>query len=261
MANRKGSGFFTRKNSGSVTPTNVGPPNGSRHCGPRHSSDGKRLSASVWRSRYNGCRRCGEETTKLSHWGQYDTQRIYQCVGGLLAVLTMVPWKEMIIALEQLRAGRAVADSRASAPIALPHRHDRGARATISDLDSTSNAPIAPEAEEYSASTNHSKPRSTNDGTMERTQWPMVIQNALDGTHYFCKIRYKAIYWYLIEMIAVRLKTGELRNPKIYEFNPDILYDLKRKKSKKTRSNDRTKTIPVNGIPPPGKKHHQTAAR
>jgi hypothetical protein len=177
-----------------------------------------------------------------------------------LALLTMVPWKEMIIALEQLRAGRAVTHSRASAPIALPHRHDRGARATISDLDSTSNAPIAPEAEEYSESTNHSATRSTTDLNIDRTQWPTVIQNALDGTHYFCKIRYKAIYWYLIEMIAVRLKTGELRNPKIYEFNPDILYDPKRKKSKKPRSNERTKTIPVNGIPPPEKKHNQTAA-
>jgi hypothetical protein len=174
---------------------------GPRHSGPRHSSDGKRLSASVWRSRYNGCRRCGEETTKLSHWGQYDTERIYQGVSGLLALLTMVPWKEMTSVLEQLRAGRV-------------------------DLG----------------------------------QWPMEIREALDATNYFCQIRYKAIYWYLIEMIAVRLKTGELRNPKIYEFNPDILYDPKRNKINKTRSNERTKTIPANGRPPPGKKHNQTAA-
>ncbi|MDP1563972.1 MAG: hypothetical protein Q8M16_21530, partial [Pirellulaceae bacterium] len=196
--------------------------------GERHSSDGKRLSASAWRSRYNGCRRCGEETTKLSHWGQYDTQRIYQGVGGLLALLTMVPWKEMTSALEQLRAGRTVAHSRASAPIALPHRHDRGARATISDLDSTSNAPIALAAEKYSESTNHSAARSTTDLNIDRTQWPMKIQNALDGTHYFCKIRNKAIYWYLVELIAERLKSGELHNPKIYEFNPDVVYDPKR---------------------------------
>ncbi|MBL8891619.1 MAG: hypothetical protein JNL67_16690 [Planctomycetaceae bacterium] len=81
-----------------------------------------------------------------------------------------------------------------------------------------------------------------------------------DATHYFCQIRYKAIYWYMIEMIAVRLKTGELRNPKIYEFNPGVLYDPKRNKSKKPRSNERAKTIPANGIPPPAKKHHQTAA-
>jgi len=59
----------------------------------------------------------------------------------------------------------------------------------------------------------------------------------LDGTHYFCKIRYKAIYWYLIEMIAVRLKSGELRNPKIYAFHPDVLYDPKRKKSVTWRPN------------------------
>lgn len=176
-------------------PTKVGPPNGPLHSGPRHSSDGKRLSASVWRSRYNGCRRCGEEMTKLSHWGQYDTERIYQAVGGLLALLTMVPWKEMTIALEQLRAGQ-----------------------------------------------------------VDLSHWPLEIQQTLDGTYYFCKIRYKAVYWYLIEMIAQKLKTGELRNPKIYEFNPDILYDPKRKKSKKTLPNERAKTIPANGIPPPGKK-------
>jgi len=42
-------------------------------------------------------------------------------------------------------------------------------------------------------------------------------------THDFCKIRDKAIYWYLIEMIAARLKTGERRNAKIYEFNPDVV--------------------------------------
>ncbi|MDP1561609.1 MAG: hypothetical protein Q8M16_09450, partial [Pirellulaceae bacterium] len=145
----------------------------------------------------------GEETTKLSHWGQYDTERIYQSVGGLLALLTMLPWKEMIIALEQLRAGQAVADCRAIAP-------------------------IAPAAEADSASTNHSAARATTDLNIDRTQWPMEIQNALDGTQYFCKIRYKAIYWYLVEQIAERLKSGELRNPKIYEFNPDAVYDPKR---------------------------------
>jgi hypothetical protein len=80
------------------------------------------------------------------------------------------------------------------------------------------------------------------------------------GTKWFDKWFYQAIYWYMIEMIAVRLKTGKLRNPKIYEFNPGVLYDPKRNKSNKTRSNERTKTIPANGIPPPGKKHHQTAA-
>jgi len=91
---------------------------------------------------------------------------------------------------------------------------------------------------------------------MHLSQWPIEIQNALDGTHYFDKIRYQAVYWYLIEMIAVRLKTGELRNSKIYEFNPDILYDPKRKKNNKTQFNERDKIVPTTGIPPPGKKHN-----
>ena len=116
-------------------------------------------------------------------------------VGGLLALLTMMPWKDMAVGLELLRAGQG----------------DRG-------------------------------------------QWPIEIQNALNGTQYFDKIRLKAIYWYLIEMIAQRLKTGELRNAKIYEFNPDVLHDPKRQKNSKSASTNPAKTIPQNGIPPPEKK-------
>ena len=160
-----------------------------------HSPVGKRLSASVWKSRYNGCRRCGQEMKKLSHWGLYDTRLIYQSVGGLLALLTMMPWKDMAAGLELLRAGQG-----------------------------------------------------------DRSQWPIEIQNALNGTHYFDKIRLKAIYWYLIEMIAQRLKTGELRNAKMYEFNPDVLHDPKRQKNSKSASTNPAKTIPPNGIPPPEKK-------
>ncbi|MDP1560375.1 MAG: hypothetical protein Q8M16_03160, partial [Pirellulaceae bacterium] len=98
---------------------------------------------------------------------------------------------------------------------------------------------------------NHSATRSTTELNIDRTQWPMEIQNALDGNRYFCKIRYKAIYWYLIEMIAVRLKTGELRNPKIYEFNPDILYDPKRKKNKPDVINNDTQLRTPSDQQPP----------
>jgi hypothetical protein len=61
-------------------------------------------------------------------------------------------------------------------------------------------------------------------------------------THYFCKIRDKAIYWYLIEMIAVQLKTGELRNPKIYEFNPDVVYNCTTKNHEPRTKNQEPRT-------------------
>ena len=87
----------------------------------------------------------------------------------------------------------------------------------------------------------------------------MEIQTALDGPNYFSKIRYKAIYWYLIEMLAQKLKTGELRNPKIYEFNPDAVYDAKRHRHKqcdpaKHEQSKHEPNILPTGIPPPGKK-------
>ncbi len=66
----------------------------------------------------------------------------------------------------------------------------------MGDPHRRASAPIAHVAVADSASTNHSKPRPTNDGTMERSQGSIEVQYALDGTHYFDKIRYKANYWY-----------------------------------------------------------------
>jgi len=55
-----------------------------------------------------------------------------------------------------------------------------------------------------------------------------LLHEAMVDTTRFDKWLYQAIYWYLVEQIAERLKSGELRNPKIYEFNPAAVYDPKR---------------------------------
>ncbi len=83
------------------------------------------------------------------------------------------------------------------------------------------------------------------------------------GTTWFDKWFYQAIYWYLVEQIAERLKSGELRNPKIYEFNPDAVYDPKRHRKKSCDQTRRTKNQArrtnhqeelQTGIPPPREK-------
>jgi hypothetical protein len=56
---------------------------------------------------------------------------------------------------------------------------------------------------------------------------------------------YQALYWYTIEKIAEQLKSGELINPAIYVFNPDVVYDPQRRKKKPVG-------LPT-GIPPPRK--------
>jgi hypothetical protein len=79
------------------------------------------------------------------------------------------------------------------------------------------------------------------------------------GTTWFDKWLFQAIYWYLVEQIAERLKSGELRNASIYEFNPDAVYDPKRHRHKQCdpakheQSKYERKILPT-GIPPPGKK-------
>jgi hypothetical protein len=65
-------------------------------------------------------------------------------------------------------------------------------------------------------------------GRVDRSRWPEASQQAMLGTTWFDKWLYQAIYWYLIEQIAERLKSGELRNASIYEFTPDAVYDAKR---------------------------------
>ncbi|MDP1561712.1 MAG: hypothetical protein Q8M16_09970 [Pirellulaceae bacterium] len=93
-------------------------------------------------------------------------------------------------------------------------------------------------------------------GRIDRSHWPVALQVAMVGTTWFDKWLYQAIYWYLVEQIAEQLKSGELRNPKIYEFNPDAVYDAKRRskttcdQALRTKYQDQVQT----GIPPPGKK-------
>jgi len=99
-------------------------------------------------------------------------------------------------------------------------------------------------------------------GRVDHSRWPVVLQEAMVGTTWFDKWLHQAIYWYLIEQIAERLKSGELRNPKIYKFNPDAVYDPKQRCKKscdqaprtnqalRTKHQEKLQT----GIPPPGKK-------
>lgn len=108
-------------------------------------------------------------------------------------------------------------------------------------------------------------------GRVDRNRWPMALQEAMVGTTWFDKWLYQAIYWYLVEQITERLKFGELRNPKIYEFNPDAVHDPKRHRKKSCDQTRRPKTQALRtkhqeqeerpkhqeqvhtGIPPPGK--------
>ncbi|MDP1559961.1 MAG: hypothetical protein Q8M16_01020 [Pirellulaceae bacterium] len=96
-------------------------------------------------------------------------------------------------------------------------------------------------------------------GRVDRSRWPVALQETMVGTTWFDKWLYQAIYWYLVEQIAERLKSGELRNPKIYVFNPDAVYDPKRHRHKKCdhaqheQSKREPKILPT-GIPPPRKK-------
>ncbi|MBL8890298.1 MAG: transposase [Planctomycetaceae bacterium] len=157
------------------------------------SLHGKRLGPSEWRSKYNGCRQCGEQMERLTQRSQHLTKSILKAVGKLLLLLSVMPWDVMIEFLQQLRGGR-----------------------------------------------------------VDRSRWPVALQEAMAGTTWFDKWLYQAIYWYLIEQIAERLKSGELRNPKIYEFNPDAVYDPKRHRHKQCDKHE-PKILPT-GIPPPGKK-------
>jgi hypothetical protein len=169
-------------------------------CNPdarKTSLHGKRLGPSEWRSKYNGCRQCGEQMERLTQRSQHLTKSILNAVGKLLSLLSVMPWDVMVEFLQQLRAGY-----------------------------------------------------------VDRSHCPEPLQHAMVGTTWFDKWLYQAIYWYLIEQIAERLKSGELRNSKIYEFNPNAVYDPKRRSKKtcdqarRTNHQDQVQT----GIPPPGKK-------
>ncbi|MBL8891004.1 MAG: hypothetical protein JNL67_13565 [Planctomycetaceae bacterium] len=100
-------------------------------------------------------------------------------------------------------------------------------------------------------------------GRVDRSRWPVALQEAMVGTTWFDKWLYQAIYWYLVEQIAKRLKSSELRNASIYEFNPGAVYDPKQRRKKSCDQTRRTKNQArrtnhqdqvQSGIPPPGKK-------
>jgi hypothetical protein len=172
-------------------------PDGSRRAASidarKTSLHGKRLGPSEWRSKYNGCRQCGEQMERVAQRSQHMTTTILKTVGKLLSLLSLMPWDVMLEFLQQLRAGY-----------------------------------------------------------VDRSRWPKALQDAMVGTTWFDKWLYQAIYWYLIEQIAERLKSGELRNPKIYEFNPNVVYDPKRHCHKKCDKHE--PKIHPTGIPPPRKK-------
>jgi len=69
------------------------------------------------------------------------------------------------------------------------------------------------------------------------------------------KLRKQGIYWYLIEQLAERLKTGQLRNEAIYTFDPTVLYEPGKNKAKRTADPVRpSATAQQSGIPPPQEK-------
>ena len=83
-------------------------------------------------------------------------------------------------------------------------------------------------------------------GQVSQDRWQGRLRKVMSEFKYFGPLEYNAVYWYMIEKIAEQLKSGELINPAIYVFDPDVVYDAKRRKKK-----------PVGrptGIPPPRKK-------
>jgi hypothetical protein len=68
------------------------------------------------------------------------------------------------------------------------------------------------------------------------------------------KLQQQGIYWYLIEQLAVRLKTGQLRNEAIYTFDPTVLHQPG-KKTKPASDPVRLRASDgQSGIPPPQEK-------
>ena len=81
--------------------------------------------------------------------------------------------------------------------------------------------------------------------TLTQDRWQGRLQKVTSQFKYFGPLGYNAVYWYTIEKIAEQLKSGELINPAIYVFNPDVVYDPQRKKKKLVGR--------PTGIPPPRK--------
>jgi hypothetical protein len=81
-------------------------------------------------------------------------------------------------------------------------------------------------------------------GQVSPDRWQGRLRKVTSEFKYFGPLQYNAVYGYTIEKIAEQLKSGELINPAIYVFNPDVVYDPQRKKKPIGRPT---------GIPPPRK--------
>ncbi|MBL8855757.1 MAG: hypothetical protein JNK57_17445 [Planctomycetaceae bacterium] len=68
------------------------------------SIHGKRLGPSEWRSKYNGCRQCGEQMERLTQRSQHMTTTILQTVGKLLLLLSVMPWNVMLSPTHEARS-------------------------------------------------------------------------------------------------------------------------------------------------------------
>ena len=82
-------------------------------------------------------------------------------------------------------------------------------------------------------------------GQVSQDRWQGRLRKLTSELKYFDPLGYNAVYWYTIEKIAEKLKSGELINPAIYVFNPDVVYDPQRRKKKPVGRQT--------GIPPPRK--------
>jgi hypothetical protein len=82
-------------------------------------------------------------------------------------------------------------------------------------------------------------------GQVSQDRWQGRLRKVTSELKYFDPLGYNAVYWYTIEKIAEKLKSGELINPAIYVFNPDVVYDPQRRKKKPVGRQT--------GIPPPRK--------
>ena len=82
-------------------------------------------------------------------------------------------------------------------------------------------------------------------GLVSQDRWQGRLQPVTSEFKYLGPLEYNAVYGLTIAKIDEQLKSGELINPAIYVFNPDVVYDPQRKKKK-----------PIGrptGIPPPRK--------
>ena len=82
-------------------------------------------------------------------------------------------------------------------------------------------------------------------GRVSPDRWQGRLQKVTSEFKYLGPLEYNAVYGLTIAKIDEQLKSGELINPAIYVFTPDVVHDPKRRKKQ-------TIGQPP-GIPPPRK--------